>query len=314
MDDKIYDVIILGGGPAGLSAVIYARRAKLETLLIEKDVLGGEILKTPKIDNYPGGVKGESGSALIERMKEQAESFGGEFVSDEVMMALLDADTKSVLGKNGTYKGKTVVIATGHGPGNIPKPLGIKGEDRFVGTGVSYCATCDAPFFSGLDIVAICEDKDALDEAMYLADFARKLTIITSKNSLKGDDELLEKAESSDKIEILSSTNVLEIKGEETVSGIVTENSSTGEKSEINAKQEDGMMGVFIFAGNFPQTKMFEGVIDMDDGYIITDENMCTNVDGVFAAGDVRKKDLRQIVTAAADGAIAAIEAKKYIK
>ena len=317
MEEKIYDVIILGGGPAGLSAAIYARRAKLDALIIEKGECGGEILKTPRVDNYPGGIKGESGAELIERMREQAESFGCEFASDSVMMANLDVDKedsiKTLFGQKGAYKAKAIIIATGHGPGDIPKPLGIKGEEQFTGAGVSYCATCDAAFFTGSEIIAICEDKNALEEAMYLDDFASRLYLLTSKSRLIGDKELIEKAESSDKIEIVPDTSVKEIIGEGISNGVIAENVKTGESLEIKSDIADGTMGVFIFAGNFPQTKMFEGAIDMEDGYIVTDENMRTNIPLVYAAGDVRKKSLRQIVTAAADGAIAATSAKKDV-
>ena len=322
MEDKIYDVVILGGGPAGLSAAIYACRAKLETMIIEKGDFGGEILKTSRVDNYPGGITGESGAELIARMKQQAESFGCEFISDNIAMVNLGDDkesgkaieVKTIVGLKGLYKSKALIIATGHGPGDIPKPLGIKGEEDFTGAGVSYCATCDAAFFTDSVIIAICEDKHALEEAMYLEDFASKLYLITSKSRLTSDKELIEKAESSEKIEILLDTSVQEIRGIGIVNAVETKNRKTGEISIISAELKDGTMGVFIFAGNFPQTKMFEGRIDMEDGYIITDEEMRTNYPGVYAAGDVRKKTLRQLVTAAADGAIAATSAKKDIK
>jgi thioredoxin reductase (NADPH) len=307
MSDNIYDVIIIGGGPAGLSSVIYARRADMSVLLIEKGILGGQIFQTSEIENYPGGVKGESGAEFCDRMAKQAESFSYEKVTDTVTDVDFDGLVKTIKCQNGEYKAKAVIIATG----TEHVTLGVPGEFEYAGRGVSYCATCDAPFFRGLDVFVVGGGDAAVEEALHVAKFARKVTIIHRRDQLRAAKNIQKKAFETENVEFMMDSVIKEIKGGDLLSSIVVENVKTGEFKEIEAKEEDGTFGLFIFVGLKPITEMFEGKVQMENGYIITDENMKTNVNGVYAAGDVRKKSLRQVVTAASDGAIAAVEIEK---
>jgi len=309
MSGKIYDLIILGGGPAGLSAVIYARRANLDVLLIERGALGGQITQTAEIENYPGGIKGESGLEFVTRLSGHASSFGYESVSDEISGVDIAGEVKVLTGEKGVYKGRALVIATG----NVPMKLGVPGEAEFTGRGVSYCATCDAPFFSGLEVYVVGGGDSAVEESLHLAKFARHVTVIHRRDQLRAAKSIQAKAEAAGNVSYLLDSVISEIRGGDLLESIVVKNVKTGETHEISANKEDMTMGVFIFIGNEPQTGMFSDKLDMENGYIITDENMLTGLPGVFAAGDVRRKPLRQVVTAAADGAIAAFQAERYL-
>jgi thioredoxin reductase (NADPH) len=308
-NEKIYDVLILGGGPAGLSATIYARRANLTTLIVEKGVYGGLIFNTAEIENYPGGIKGESGAEFSMRLAEQAKSFEPDAVTDEIIEADIDGQVKILTGKNGVYRGRSLVIATG----NVPRTLGVPGESDFAGRGVSYCATCDGPFFAGLDIYVSGGGNSAVEEAVHLAKFGRKVTIIHRRDELRADKAIQKKAFKCDTIDFMLDTVVRELKGGDLLDTIVVENVRTGVIREIHA-DEGGSLGFFVFVGMMPQTALFEGKLEMEGGYIVTDEDMRTNVEGVYAAGDVRKKSLRQIVTSVAEGAIAAVQCEKYLE
>jgi thioredoxin reductase (NADPH) len=308
-NEKRYDVVIIGGGPAGLSAAIYARRANLSVLLIEKDVLGGSIFQTAEIENYPGGVKGESGADFSTRMAEQAQSFGIDQVTGAVREVSFSANEKIVVCDSGEYRGASAIIATG----SVPMQLGVPGEAEFIGRGVSYCATCDGPFFRGLDVFVVGGGNSAVEEALHLAKFARKATIIHRRDTLRADKAIRDKAFSAKNVDFLLETVVREIRGGDFVERIVAENTRTGDIREIEARKKDEPLGVFIFVGTTPQTTLFEGTLDMENGYIVTDEDMRTNIPGVFAAGDVRKKTLRQVVTAVSDGAVAAVQAERYL-
>ncbi|MDR0851600.1 MAG: thioredoxin-disulfide reductase [Clostridiales Family XIII bacterium] len=310
MSEKIYDVIIIGGGPAGLSAAIYARRSELETLVVEKGVYGGLLFQTAGIENYPGGIKGESGADFSMRLVAQAESFGFEKVMGEVSDVSLEGSVKTVTISGKTYSGKTVIIATG----NLPVLLNIPGEAEYTGKGVSYCATCDGPLFRGRDVYVIGGGNAAVEESLHLAHFARKVTIMHRRDRLRANKYIQEKALNTQNISFLFDTTLEEIKGSEVLGSIVVKNVKSGETYEITAPEADGIMGVFVFAGMAPQTALFEGKLHMENGYILTDEEMHTSVPGVFAAGDVRKKSLRQAVTAVSDGAVAAVEAEKYLE
>lgn len=307
---KVYDVVIIGGGPAGLSAALYAGRARLNTLMIEKAREGGQIMGTSEIANYPGSLEVESGPTLIDRMTAQMKNFGAETVYDTVESVELEGEVKTIQCLSGTYLGKTVIIAGGASP----TPIGCPGEQEFTGKGVSYCATCDAAFFEDLEVFVIGGGDAAVEEAMYLTKYARKVTIIHRRNELRAAKSIQEKALANEKIEFMWDSVVKELKGEGILSSIVVENVKTGEVREIEANKEDGVFGVFVFIGFKPQTAIFEGKVAMNKGYIITDEDMKTNIPGVFAAGDIRVKSLRQVVTAAADGAIAAVQAGKYLE
>ena len=307
---KIYDVIVLGAGPAGLTAGLYSGRARLSTLVIEKGQDGGQIAITNEIENYPGQVEGDSGPSLIARMTKQCEHFGVERVSDMIKEVQLTGPVKKLIGVKGEYEAKCVIIATGA----FPRPIGCKNEGKFVGKGISFCATCDASFFQDLEVYVVGGGDAAVEEAMYLTKFARKVTIIHRRDELRAAKSIQEKAFKNEKLHFMWNTVVDEVDGEdEILSKMIVKNTKTGELTTIEADEDDGLFGLFGFIGLLPKSDLFEGVIDMDKGYIKTDDNMHTNVEGVYAAGDIRVKSLRQVVTAAADGAIAAMQAEKYI-
>lgn len=307
---KVYDVVIVGGGPAGLSAGLYAGRARLNALLIEKDKDGGQIVITSEIENYPGCLPEESGSTLVERMTKQVEKFGIERTSDCIESVDFSEDIKVLKGKRNEYHAKTVIIATGA----YPKPIGCPGERELIGKGVSYCATCDGNFFEDFEIYVVGGGDTAVEEALYLTKFGRKVTIIHRRDELRAAKSIQEKAFNNPKVDFMWDSVVKEIKGDGMVQSMSVENVKTGEVTDIVADEEDGTFGIFGFIGYLPQSKCFEGSLDMEYGYIRTNENMETNIPGVFAAGDIRIKSLRQVVTACADGAIAAVMAEKYIE
>ena len=307
---KIYDVIVLGAGPAGLTAGLYSGRARLSTLVIEKGQDGGQIAITNEIENYPGQFEGDSGPSLIARMTKQCEHFGVERVSDMIKEVELTGPVKKLIGVKGEYEAKCVIIATGA----FPRPIGCKNEGKFVGKGISFCATCDASFFQDLEVYVVGGGDAAVEEAMYLTKFARKVTIIHRRDELRAAKSIQEKAFKNEKLHFMWNTVVDEVDGEDDIlSKMIVKNTKTGELTTIEADEDDGLFGLFGFIGLLPKSDLFEGVIDMDKGYIKTDDNMHTNVEGVYAAGDIRVKSLRQVVTAAADGAIAAMQAEKYI-
>ena len=308
---KVYDVIILGAGPAGLTAGLYAGRSRLSTLIIEKGRDGGQIALTSEIENYPGQMlENEDGPSLIARMTAQAEKFGAERVNDTIEKVELQGEIKKLVGWNGEYLGKTLIIATGA----FPRPIGCKNEEEFMGRGISFCATCDAVFFEGLDVYVVGGGDAAVEEAMYLTKFARKVTVLHRRNELRAAKSIQEKAFRNPKISFLWDTVVEEVNGDDVLNRMTVRNVKTGEKTVIEADPADGMFGMFGFIGMNPSSNLFEGVLDMENGYIRTDGNMRTNVEGVFAAGDIRVKSLRQVITAAADGAIAAVQAEKYLE
>ncbi|NLW39688.1 MAG: thioredoxin-disulfide reductase [Tissierellia bacterium] len=305
----IYDVVIIGAGPAGLAAGLYASRARLKTLIVEKEKAGGQIVTTAEVANYPGSIENATGPTLVNRMVEQAEEFGAEKVIDTIKEVELEGKIKVLKGEKGEYQAKTVIIATGANP----RKIGCPGEEELTGRGVSYCATCDAAFFEDMEVYVVGGGDTAVEEGMYLTKFARKVTIIHRRDELRAAKSIQEKAFNNDKIEFMWETVVEEIKGDGIVESMVVRNVKTGETTEIVADEEDGPFGIFPFIGFIPATGLFEGKVELEDGYIVTDEDMKTNIPGVFAAGDVRVKSLRQVVTATADGAIAAVQAEKYI-
>ena len=310
--DKLYDVIVLGAGPGGLAAGLYSGRARLSTLIIEKGQDGGQIAITNDIENYPGQVlEGESGPSLVARMTKQCENFGCDRAADTIKSVELSGDVKVLTGAKDTYKGKTLIIATGA----YPRPIGCKGEQEYMGKGVSYCATCDANFFEDLEVFVVGGGDAAVEEAMYLTKFARKVTIIHRRDELRAAKSIQERAFKNEKLHFMWDTVVEELGGDEILQSMKVKNVKTGEETVYEADEDDGLFGVFGFIGRVPNSAVFQDTgLEMDKaGYIPTDENMHTNIPGVFAAGDVRVKSLRQVVTAAADGAIAATQAEKYI-
>lgn len=308
---KVYDLIIIGAGPAGLSAGIYAGRARLDTLIIEKAQVGGQILQTSEIENYPGSELEESGTSLISRMDEQTKKFGIKKVIDTVKDVSLDGKIKTVTCDGGSYQAKSVIIAGGV----IARSIGCGGEDEFLGRGISHCGTCDAPFFKDLEVFVVGGGDAALEEATYLTKFAKKVTVIHRRKGLRAAKSVQEKAFKNEKIEFMYDTIVKEIKGDGLIESMTLENMKDGSITEIKADPNDGTFGIFVSIGYKPATEIYKGQLDLSEkGYIVTDKNMKTNIAGVFAAGDIREKNLRQVITAASDGAIAAVEAGKYIE
>jgi len=303
---KVYDVAIIGGGPAGLAAGLYASRSRMSAVIVEKAKWGGQASTTEELENYPGSIEMATGPKLMKRMKDQAEAFGTELVKNEVTGFDIADKIKVVkLGNDENINAKTIIIATGA----QPMLLGAPGETEFRGKGVSYCATCDADFFTELEVVVVGGGDAAVEEAIYLTKFSEKVTIIHRREEFRAAKSIVEKAMSNDKIDIMWDTVVEEIYGDGIVEGVKLKNVKTGEAIDFRTD------GVFVFVGTRPISEFVRGVVEMDQkGYIRTDEEMRTSVDGIFAAGDVRIKSLRQVITAASDGAIAAVNAEKYIE
>ncbi|QEK11845.1 thioredoxin-disulfide reductase [Crassaminicella thermophila] len=309
--EKIYDVVIIGSGPAGLAAGLYAARAKMKTLILEKNKAGGQIVTTNEVANYPGSIQNATGPSLIARMVEQTEEFGAERKKDNVIDVDFTGKIKVVKGEEGEYKAKSVIIAGGA----IPRLIGCPGEKELTGKGVSYCATCDADFFTDLEVFVVGGGDSAVEEAIYLTKFARKVTIVHRRDQLRAAKSIQEKAFKNEKIDFMWDTVIEEIKGDGIVESVVFKNVKTGEITEYHANEEDGTFGIFPFVGYQPLSDIYKEKIKLNKaGYIITDADMRTSVEGVFAAGDIREKSLRQVVTATADGAIAAVSAEKYIE
>lgn len=306
----MYDVIIIGSGPAGLTAGLYASRAKLKTLIIEKLVDGGQIVGTADVENYPGAPEDTTGPSLIERMSTQAADFGAEKAYETVIEVDLDSEPKVVKTLDNEYKTKTVIIATGA----KPKKIGCPGEDEFSGRGISYCATCDGPFSEGLHTYVIGGGDAAVEEAIFLTKFAKKVTIIHRRDSLRAAKSIQEKAFNNEKIDFMWNSQVVEIKGEKFIESFVVEDTVTGERKEVFPDEGQKRHSIFVFIGFNPNNELVKDKVELYMDYITTNENMETNIPGVFAAGDIRVKSLRQVVTATADGAIAAVSAEKYIE
>ena len=273
----LYDVIVLGAGPAGLTAGLYAGRSRLKTLIIEKGQDGGQIAITNEIENYPGQeLEGESGPSLIARMTAQAAKFGAERVSDQIKSVDLSGDVKKLVGTKGVYEAKTVILATGA----FPRPIGCKNEGKFVGKGISFCATCDAAFFEDFEVYVVGGGDAAVEEAMYLTKFARKVTIIHRRNELRAAKSIQEKAFKNPKLHFMWETVVDEVDGDELMNKMIVKNTKTGELTTIEADPDDGIFGLFGFIGLLPNTGLFEGQIHMENGYVLPDDNMPNNLPG----------------------------------
>lgn len=309
--NKLYDAIILGGGPAGLTAGLYAGRGGLNALIIERGQDGGQIALSSNVENYPGQPSpGETGVSLAERMAEQAARFGVHRCSDEIQAVDLRGEIKNLSGLNSTYQARTVIIATGA----HPRPIGCENEKQFTGRGISFCATCDGPFFRGLDVYVVGGGDSAAEEALYLTKFARKVTIIHRRDQLRAAKTIQERVFAEPKISVLWDSVVQKVDGDDALETITVKNVKTGALRTLEADETTGMLGLFAFIGYLPNSDLFHGILDMENGYIKTDENMCTNIPGIYAAGDIRVKSVRQAVTAAADGAIAAIQAERFLQ
>ena len=304
---NFYDVVIIGGGPAGLTAAIYLARAKYRVAVIEKEKFGGQITITHEVVNYPG-IEKISGEALTEKMRKQAESFGAEFILSEVESIDVNGDIKTVKTSRGVIGSFGILIATGASP----RMIGFKGELENRGRGVAYCATCDGEFFTGKDVFVIGGGFSAAEESVFLTKFARKVTMLIRKDDFSCAKSVADHAKNHDKIEVLYNTEVEEVSGANGLDYIRYKNNKTGEITEFRAKNGE-TFGVFVFAGYTPATGLVKDIVELDpQGYIITDRNQKTNIDGLYAAGDVCVKVLRQVVTAVGDGAIAATELEKY--
>lgn len=301
-----YDVVIIGGGPAGLTAGLYTSRAMMKSLLIEKGIHGGQMATTYRIENYPGFDGGISGLELSQRMERQARKFGLEFSSGRVEEIRLDDNEKVLITDDGLeIRTKALIIATGV----EPKSLKVDGEERFRGRGVSYCATCDGAFFRDKKIAVIGGGDSALEEALFLTRFAEEIFIIHRRDKLRATRILQERAFEESKIKFIWDSFVEKIEGDDTVNKIVIRNLKN-DKTEFFS-----VSGVFIYIGSNSNTEFLRGLVNLDsNGFIITDGKMATSVPGIYAAGDVRTKTLKQIATAVGDGAIAAKSAEKYIE
>lgn len=304
----MYDIIIIGGGPAGLTAGLYAGRSKLKTLIIEKDIAGGQISGTAYVENYPGSIENPTGMALSERMEEQAKQYA-DFVFENVEEVKLDGEIKTVKTDSNEYQAKVIIISTGA----RHRKLDVKGEEEFANRGVSYCATCDGPFYQGLDIYVVGGGDSALEEANYLTRYGKSVTIIHRRDEFRASGVVVENVKNNPKIMFEYNSVVKEIRGDKEVEELVLENVKTKEEKVI--KNEDGSpIGVFVFVGNIAQTELFKDILKMENGYILTNDDMKTDIEGVFAVGDTRKKSVRQAVTAASDGCVAAVMANRYLE
>lgn len=305
-EEIIYDAIIIGGGPAGLTAGIYLSRARMSTLLIEKALPGGQAILTEIIENYPGFPHGIAGPELMQKMEEQAVRFGLKIEYGEVEeVKIKEGKEDKVKINNKEYKTLTIVLASGAEASKLEVP----GEEELRGRGVSYCATCDAPFFKDQKIVVVGGGDTAIEEALYLTKFVQEVTIIHRRDRLRATKILQERVFANKKINFAWDSVVTKILGKEKVESVLVQNKKTYEEKEISCQ------GVFVFVGNVPNSKFLNESIKLDlKGYILTDDNMMTSQDGIYACGDVRKKLLRQVVTACGEGATAAFVAQKYIE
>ena len=304
---NLYDVIIIGGGPAGLTAALYLARAKYRTLVLEKEKFGGQITITHEVVNYPG-VEKTTGPELTETMRRQAQSFGAEFALAEVEKLELEGDIKTVKTARGDYKAFGILLATGA----HPRMVGFKGEADFRGRGVAYCATCDGEFFTGKEVFVIGGGFAAAEEAVFLTKYARHVHILIRKDDFSCAASAAEAARNHPKITVHTNTEVEEVLGDTTLKAIRYRDNRTGEVAEYRDPSGSNI-GVFVFAGYAPATGLVKGLAELNDqGYILTDRNLKTNIDGLYAAGDVCVKALRQVVTAVGDGALAATELERY--
>lgn len=305
---SLYDAVIIGGGPAGLTAAVYLARARYRVLVLEKAQFGGQITITNEVVNYPG-ILSISGSDLTENMKSQAESFGAEFLTAEAVNIKADSEIKTVYTNKGEFSCLSVLIATGAHPRNV----GFKGEEEFKGRGVAYCATCDGEFFTDKEIFVIGGGYAAAEESVFLTKFASHVTVLIRKSDFSCAASVANEAKNHEKITVLTNTVVEEVSGDGGLRYIRYKNTETGKVTEYNAK-ENNFFGVFVFVGYSPNTEFVKELVKLNEqGYVVTDSSQQTSLKGVFAAGDVCIKPLRQVVTATGDGALAATEMEKYI-
>ncbi|NLW18370.1 MAG: thioredoxin-disulfide reductase [Candidatus Cloacimonetes bacterium] len=299
-----YDVMIIGGGPAGLSAAIYAARGGLKTGLFEKGIIGGQITVTNDVENYPGFPEPLSGFELTERMRQQAEIYKAKFIDEEVTAIGMEGLCKIIETSENTYRTKSLIICTGA----HPRLLNVPGEERFTGRGVSYCATCDGALYRDKVVAVVGGGDSAVEEALFLTRFAKKVYIIHRRDELRAQKIIQERALKNPKVEMVWDTVVQKIHGTEQLENLELYNRRTEKVSFLPVD------GVFIYVGILPNNELLESRLELDSsGFVLTNENMHTNVPGIYAAGDIRHTPLRQVVTATSDGAIAAYSAEKWI-
>ncbi|MBQ2444956.1 MAG: FAD-dependent oxidoreductase [Oscillospiraceae bacterium] len=304
--DKLYDVVVVGGGPAGLTAALYLARARYRVLLLEKSRFGGQIAITEAVVNYPG-IEKISGTELTETIRRQGEAFGAEYLQAEATGFDLSGNIKTVETTAGSYQCLGLLLATGA----HPRKAGFRGEDAYQGRGVAYCATCDGEFFTGKEIFVIGGGYAAAEESIFLTRFARHVTVLIRKEDFSCAASLAEEARNHEKITVLTNTVMEEVDGQQGLTYARYRNTRSGEVTEYRSEEP---FGVFVFTGYAPATDQFKGIVELDDrGYLLTDQAQQTNIPGVFGAGDVCVKPLRQVVTATADGALAATELEKYV-
>ena len=296
------DVLIVGAGPAGLTAAIYARRAEKSVLVLEKETFGGQITHSPKVENYPGFIQ-MSGNEFAEKLIEQALHLEAEIELDEAKAIEDHGDYKRVICENGSFDGRTVIIATG----SKHRQLGVARENDFVGAGVSYCAVCDGAFYRGKTVAVIGGGNTALQEAVMLSDICEKVTLVQNLAFFTGEQKLLDQLKKKDNVFFITSSVVDALQGEDELTGITIRNTDTNETTDLTVD------GIFVAIGQVPENEPFKAVVPLNDwGYIISDES-CAMGDGVFVAGDCRTKQVRQIATAISDGAVAAVAACRYL-
>lgn len=300
----MYDVLIIGAGPAGLTAGIYTARGGLKTGIIEMGMPGGQAAATEKIENYPGFPEGIGGYELTNKFHQQAQTYGAEFIFDEVLKLELTGSVKKVITDTQTYEARAVIVAAG----SQPRPLGVPGEDIFHGRGVSYCATCDGAFFKGKKVVVVGGGDAALEEGAYLTKFAEEVTVVHRRTGFRAAQIAVERSQNNPRIRFELDTVIEEVLGKDHVEGVRLKNIKTGEIKNLPID------GVFVYVGTQPNDKFLQGELEVEErGYIITDNLLRTNIPGVYAAGDIRNTPLRQVSTAVGDGALAAVEIEKYL-
>lgn len=304
MEQNIYDVVIIGGGPGGYTAALYAARANLTVLLLEKLTPGGQMGTTDVIDNYPGFPEGINGFELAMQMKQGAERFGVETKLSEVLSVDLKGAVKQIRTADGTYQAKTVVLASGA----HPRELGLAGERELRGRGVSYCATCDGMFYRGKTVVVVGGGNTAAADVLYLSKLCKKVYLVHRRDTLRASKVYLDPLQKAENVEFVWDSEVQEILQDGKVQGVLVRNKKSGEKTEFSCD------GLFVAVGYLPNTGLFRSQVETDEaGYVLADETTRTSLPGVYAVGDLRRKPLRQVVTAAADGAVAAHFIEEYL-
>lgn len=306
MTDAIRDVAIIGGGPCGLAAGLYLCRARIDAVLLEQMLTGGQAVYSPLIENYPGFPDGIPGPDLVELMKAQVDRFGLEIKTFAPVVELsFEGDAKVLKLEEGEIRAYSVIVAAGRSP----KKMGIPGEDEYTGRGISYCATCDAPLFKEKVVMVVGGGDAAVEEALHLTRFASKVVLVHRRDELRASSYLQERILSDPKIEFMWNSVPVEIKGDKTVNATVVQNILTGEKTEVPVS------GVFFYVGNAPNTGFLSEVIELDEtGYVVTDDRMESSMPGVFAAGDARANYFKQVILAVAEGALAALSAQRYLE